>query len=213
MNLKGIWEYAYLYCKTHGINEDSLYWWRNLPKPTEITDEYFLEELSWCIYNAGMKEAVIRQKWNDLRSIFQFFDAEDIVICENEIFDMIVPVFNHKKKAEAVIASSKKVLNDRPIRNKISSMSDSEALEYLESYPFIGKITKYHIARNIGFDVVKPDRHLVRIADFLSYENPNSLVDDISLIVNEKKGFIDYILWQWLALEGQDAYINIKKYL
>lgn len=40
----------------------------------------------------------------------------------------------------------------------------AEVLAWCASLPWIGQITKYHLAKNLGADVAKPDRWLERIA-------------------------------------------------
>lgn len=203
MDLQGLWQYALNYCREGGSDLD---YWRNLPKPAEIEECYFFSELTWCIYNAGMKETVIRQKWSNIQELYFNFNA-DMVVSESEFIRFAAPgIFNHKLKTEAVIKSAKMIVNDRPINKKLGSMSEVEALTYFKTYPFIGDVTKYHIARNVGFDVVKPDRHLVRITEFLNYEAPDKLVREIANITGERKGFIDYVLWQWLSWQGHNAY-------
>lgn len=159
-----------------------------------------------------MKEVVIRKKWSDINNLYYNFDTDMVVKYSDNIRFNSTAIFNHKAKTEAVIKSASIIINDRPINKKLDILSEAEALNYFKSYPFIGDITKYHIARNVGFDVVKPDRHLVRIAEFLNYSSPNELVQGIANITRERKGFIDYILWQWLAWQGKEAYEIMKKY-
>ncbi|HUW65883.1 MAG TPA: hypothetical protein VMW83_14560, partial [Spirochaetia bacterium] len=60
----------------------------------------------------------------------------------------------------------------------------------------------YHLARNVGLDVVKPDRHMVRLAQYLQYSSPDELVSEIASETGERKGLIDFVLWRWLAWMG-----------
>lgn len=136
------------------------------------------------------------------------FDADTIVTHSSDVVDMVMAFFAHRKKAEAVVAGAVKVARDRPMADRLANLSETEALEYLESFPFIGKVTRYHLARNVGFDVVKPDRHLVRLAQAYDCDSPDTLVSVISEQTGERKGFIDYILWQWMAWGGQPQDVN-----
>lgn len=208
--LKDIWKYALDYCRLHGVDEQAINYWKNLPKPNEISDGYFLEELAWCIFNAGFRESVIRSKWEAIRSTYQFFNVDAVIRCEKKIAEMMKHVFNNKRKIQAVIDCAKKIKLESPISERLSKMTEAEILEYLKSYPYIGDITKYHIARNIGVDCVKPDRHLVRLSAFMGFASPDDMVNEIAMLTGEKKGFIDYILWQWLSWEGDKAYNKIK---
>jgi len=209
VNLLGIWNFALNFCVEGGAN---LEYWRNLPRPADISEKFFFSELTWCIYNAGMKETLIRQKWPALTDAFHDFDADMIVSNFSQVWAVALKVFNHPGKCDAVINSAINIIKDRPINEKMASMTEDEALKYFQSYPYIGRVTRYHIARNVGFDVVKPDRHLVRIAEFLKYQTPDALVQEIANLTGERKGFIDYIIWQWLSWQGQSAYETLKLY-
>ena len=66
-----------------------------------------------------------------------------------------------------------------------------DKLAYLESLPWIGPTTKYHLARNIGIDCVKPDRHLKRLAQRFGYATPDDLCRDIMNEVGGRLGMID----------------------
>lgn len=180
--------------------------WRNLPRPSEVNDRYFLSELAWCVYNAGMSEQIVAKKWPALKEAYREFDAKEILHNREDVLADALKVVNHPEKAKAVVFSVEKVLRDGPIGELLSRMKVGEALEYFHSYPYIGNVTKYHLARNVGFDVAKPDRHLIRLAKILGYDSPGELVAEIAELTGEKKGFVDYVLWLWLSREGKHAY-------
>lgn len=76
----------------------------------------------------------------------------------------------------------------------------AERLEYLETLPFIGPITKYHLARNLGIDVAKPDRHLVRIAKQFGYSDVQQMCKEVSEKTGDRIGTVDLVLWRFLNL-------------
>jgi endonuclease III len=80
-----------------------------------------------------------------------------------------------------------------------------DKIEYLDSLPWIGPITKYHLARNIGIDTVKPDRHLVRLAKRYGYNSPLELCKEIQKTIPESLGVIDLILWRYCNLNTKDC--------
>ncbi len=75
-----------------------------------------------------------------------------------------------------------------------------ERLDYLDSLPWIGPITKYHLARNLGIDVAKPDRHLQRIADCFKYYDVQKMCNTISIQTGERIGTIDLVLWRGMEM-------------
>ncbi len=189
----------------HGLTQEDIEYWHNLPSPSEITDRFFFSELTWVIYNAGMKEALIRSKWPAIE--WAYFGFEPIVVFtyRERSISLALSVINHLGKANAVADGAAKILEDGPMNTKLPQMSEADILEYFETFPYIGRVTRYHLARNIGYDVVKPDRHLVRLAEALDYpgfDGPDALVQEVSLLVGERKGYVDYIFWRWLSIEG-----------
>lgn len=80
-------------------------------------------------------------------------------------------------------------LQDRPI-------------EALRSLPFMGPATTRHLAKNIGFDVVKPDRHLLRIAAVAQFSSPDELCRAISALVGDRLSVVDSVLWRYATLRS-----------
>lgn len=137
----------------------------------------FRNEAIWVILNSGMKAQVARlihkRIWKAI--------VDGINISE---------VFKHKGKVEAI----KKILVE------YNSMFDgylkaSHKIEYLQEIPFIGAITKYHLAKNLGHDCVKPDRHLVRIGKMYGMCCEN-LCEQISKETGDKVCVVDIVLWR-----------------
>lgn len=202
-DLRVLWDRAYSECEKLGPEvAREMEYMNHLPWPGHVDDGDFLSDLAWCVYNGGMRQAVIRAKWPALMDAFSGFWPDYVVDPERRCVEKALKVINHRGKAEAIVKAAQKVLEDSPIGHKLESLSDSEALDYLQTYPYIGPITRYHLARNLGFDVVKPDRHLVRLARALDYGSPDALVSEIAKLTGERKGFIDYVLWRWLATRG-----------
>jgi len=137
----------------------------------------FAQEAVWVILNSGMKEQIARKISNKIYAALE----QGIDISE---------VFGHKGKVAAikyVINNSGKLFEGYVLaKDKIS---------YLKTIPFIGNITCYHLAKNLGHDCVKPDRHLVRIAQQYS-TTPEKLCQNISNEVGDKKSVVDIVIWR-----------------
>ena len=89
-----------------------------------------------------------------------------------------------------------------------------EKVNYLGTLPYIGNITKFHLARNLGLNFVKYDIWIQRLGVALyGDENLVDLVNNTKLLPEikdacdimfeklfnltlEKKGFIDVVLWR-----------------
>ena len=102
-------------------------------------------------------------------------------------------VFGHKGKTTAIDQAweSKFELFDK----LLGCNSPEETLAYCESLPFIGKITKYHLAKNCGAQVAKPDRWLIRVANE-SGEGVQELCERISSESGDKVSVVDNVIWR-----------------
>lgn len=79
-----------------------------------------------------------------------------------------------------------------------------DQLMYLESLPWIGPITKYHLARNLGIDVAKPDRHLTKLAELMGFKDVQTMCDEVHRKTGERVGVVDVVLWRYCNLTGLD---------
>jgi hypothetical protein len=70
-----------------------------------------------------------------------------------------------------------------------------EQLAWLRKLPWIGKITAYHMAKNLGVDCCKPDRHLVRLAQVIDSE-PETLCHDLAAATGDRVATVDTVLWR-----------------
>jgi hypothetical protein len=81
-------------------------------------------------------------------------------------------------------------------------LKDVEAIGKL---PFMGPTMRYHLARNIGLDTVKPDLHLWRLAKHYKFDSPIKMCEYIQSRRTERLGVIDLILFygasEWGSLE------------
>lgn len=199
------WRKAYAYATEH-LPDAAFEYWRNLPHPSQVDDRWFMAEATWIILNSGFKESLLRKKWPLFQDILWDFDVDLILSDPETCVASALAVINYPRKIRAIISAAEIVRRDRPMGPKLGSMSPEEALAYFETFPFIGPITCFHLARNVGFDVVKPDRHLVRLAAAVGASTPAELVEPIHVATGERRGFIDYVFWYWLSNMTPEEY-------
>ena len=146
---------------------------------SDITAEIFQWEFVYVVLNSGMKNQVAEK-------IFQNY------------VKIGLDAVKHPLKKKAVAESEVKykcwfrMLKDRK--------TDLERLEYLEALPHIGKVTKFHLARNIGLNVAKPDRHLSRIAEICGYVDVQLMCKELSEKTGARVGTVDVVLWRFCNL-------------
>lgn len=147
--------------------------------PKDFDKEYFFREYCWVVINSGMKNKIAEK-------IFEkFWNNGDIN------FDEVN--HPHKNKSIRYVFSRLDFIYNHFITSK-------NKLEFLKALSHIGDITKYHLARNLGLDYAKPDRHLTRIAHFLKYDDVQKFCKAISEFVDDRIGIVDLVLWRFATL-------------
>lgn len=160
------------------IASDDIAWSETITPPSNPED--FAVEAIWIICNSGMKATIARQ-------------IEGRVLAAIKSGRSIHEAFGHKGKAAAM----ETIWSERQrFFNEFNNATDK--LSYLETMPWIGKITKYHLAKNYGVDCAKPDIHLQRLAD-----RENTSVHEMCARLATETGYriatIDVILWRACA--------------
>lgn len=159
--------------------KEEIEWCRNIPKTIDKT--YFFREYCWVVINSGMlnkvAEKIFKRFWNGGQYNFE--------------------AIGHPNKNRSI----REVYNSLD-RYYYQFENTKNILKFLESLPHIGKITKYHLARNLGVDIAKPDRHLVRISEFFGYKDVQKFCKAIAEQVHEKIGVVDLVFWRFAELHS-----------
>lgn len=186
------------FCRENGFARE-IEWCENRPTLNQMLDRDVLREYIWVVLNSGMRNAVIEAKWKQISEAFRFFDLKAILDDPDAVLRDALEIFGHYNKIDAIIQFAKQLWkHDLAFRRKVNE----DPLKTLVELPFIGPVTKYHLARNLGFDFIKPDRHLVRLADrygMTAFE----LCNEIHKKTGRKLGVIDVILWRSCERKGQ----------
>lgn len=158
--------------------QSDIAWAEALVPPTDADD--FALEIIFVICNSGMKNTVAR-------TIYQ-------LVKENLLLGRpALGTFGHKGKCAAM----DHIWSNRE-RLLAEYMAAPDKLAYAASLPWIGDITKYHVVKNFGADVVKPDVHLARLAKH-HQTTPHRLCVAISRETGFRIATVDTILWRACA--------------
>ena len=154
---------------------DEVDWAQNVRAPE--SPRAFAREYVWVVLNSGLRNQVAQGIWAKLRPVL-------------ETGGRASEVYGHEQKAAAIDD-----VWDRQgeLFNAFCSVEDK--LAFCESLPWIGPITKFHLAKNLGDDVAKPDRHLERVAD-VSGEGVQELCQRLADASGNRIGVVDLVIWR-----------------
>lgn len=166
---------------------------------TPLTEHRFLSEAAWVVLSSGMRESVVRAVFPAIAAAFAGFStASEAAAAVKKGRTKALRVFRHAGKIDAIIAIVAHV-NDIGLA-AVSHRLACEGATYLRTLPYIGPVTVYHLAKNLGQDVAKPDRHLVRIAHACGYNDPQILCRQLGDFVGDPVPVVDIVLWRFATL-------------
>ena len=173
---------------------------KRLLEPPVLNAEEFAEECIYVILAGGFRQKTAKKKFGEIMSFINGGGE----VCEKNL----MPIFGNANKIRAVI----KIWNNREnFRNRFyEPKTESERLNCLAKLPHIGKITKNHLARNLGISNVKYDVWIQRLGialgksdlqeGFPLNEEVKKLCDkmfaQIERATGLNKGYIDVVLWK-----------------
>ncbi len=186
----------------------------------EVGPNQFFIELVWVIHATGFNAKVVAKLLPRLTPAYGIGeDGSGWDRLGKEAVDSmlarVLPVCNNPQKARAVHSTAKLMADsmfpDDVLRTE--SWEDFRRVRLsspalLAKLPYIGKITCMHLARNIGIlDCVKPDLHLVRLADHWGFKDCVEMClaikpEDMPL------GIVDLCLWMASSTFGT---ISVRK--
>lgn len=161
----------------------------------------FLRETAWVILSSGMRESVVRRAYPGVCDAFGWFESlGDIVQDPARHVSAALDAFNHRGKLEGV-AFAVQWVYEKGVQVILEGVAN-EGPKWLCEIPFIGPVTACHLAKNLGFPVAKPDRHLVRLAPLLGFESVASLCDAVAGQTGDSPQIVDLIFWRYATLSG-----------
>lgn len=171
-------DFTYMLLALGAQGEKDVVWAEALCEPEDA--EAFAAEVIFVVCNSGMKNTVARG----------IFDRCVLALEEGRgVFE----VFKHPAKAAAI----EKIWRDREAL-LAGYLAAADKLAFARRLPWIGPITSYHVVKNFGADVAKPDVHLQRLADRESC-TAQALCERLARETGMRVATVDTILWRACA--------------
>jgi hypothetical protein len=175
--------------------------WQRQLSIDSLSETQFLREAAWVVLSSGMRESIVRGRFPRVSAAFLDWESSDRITKNGDSCRInALACFNHRGKIDAILEIVRHVYVSGFLNVKGKIMTDG--LKYLSQFPYIGPVTSFHLAKNIGFQVVKPDRHLTRIATSLGYDTPHQMCLEIATAVDEKISVVDLVLWRFASLNN-----------
>lgn len=181
----------------------------------DVTPEQFFREVIWVIHATGFSAKAVGNFFDRLMDAYRGWSFL-IQESKESTIERCRKVVNNPQKIGAVWQIAYNIHEGiEKCGWKQYKQDCLSSPDLLKELPYIGKITCFHLARNIGLlECVKPDLHLVRLAKHWGYSDCIKMCKDIQeQHFNKQKekillGIIDLCLWYACSTFGT---LNIRE--
>ncbi len=173
--------------------------WQRQRLHAGFTEEDLLREAAWVVLCSGFRESVVRNVFDYVSLCFcDWESAEAIARHKSLCIETALHQFKNRRKISA-IAEIAEIICEAGFDRVHAELYD-DPIEKLQALPFIGPTTSWHLAKNLGFNVAKNDRHLARLAVGNGFADAHTLCALIAQETGELAGVVDIILWRYAVL-------------
>ncbi len=159
----------------------------------------FLRESAWVVLSSGFRESAVRRRFPLVSASFLDWVAATSIMSQRAACrSNALQAFGNERKIDAILRIVQRVAADgiEAIRQGIRNGGTA----FLQQLPFIGPVTACHLAKNLGMPIVKPDRHLSRLAQRNGYESAEHMCQTIAAIVGDSVPVIDIVIWRYATI-------------
>ncbi len=176
--------------------------WQADMKSADWSESTFLRESAWVVLSSGFREETLRRRFPLVSAAFLDWEsASSIMSCRESCRSNALQAFANIRKMDAILEIVRRVTVEGidAIRDGLKT----GGTEFLQRFPFIGPVTACHLAKNLGMSIVKPDRHLARLATHTGYGTADQMCRTIAGIVGDTLPVIDVVLWRYATITDQ----------
>lgn len=160
------------------------------------TDRELLAEYGWVVVSCGMTANVTKKLWPGLTEGFRQWQPAAVAANRREVRVAALGVLKNPRKIDAILDYAEDLVQNPGQISRLAAMPVKEVLAYLQTLPWVGPTSRYHLARNLGWDVVVQTGPVPRLAAFLG-RTPEELVTTTARTVGERVRTVDLVLWNW----------------
>ncbi|MFZ5816148.1 MAG: hypothetical protein ACOY93_12685 [Bacillota bacterium] len=196
MNYKALYDHALDHLRaTDPDPEGRLAGWRG-EVPGSRTDQDLLAEYGWVVVSCGMTAHVTGKLWPGLTEAFRRWEPAAVAAHPIDVRTAALNLLKNPRKIEAILHYADDLARHPNQMARLAAMEIKEVLAYLQTLPWVGATSRYHLARNLGWDVVVRTGPVPRLAAYL-LTTPEELVARTAREVGERIRTVDLVLWNW----------------
>ena len=172
--------------------------WQRRTNLDRFTETELLRESAWVILCTGFREAIVRRIFGHISLCFCDWESSSAIVAADPACKIAArSSFRNEAKLNAIfgVAAFVHELGFQVFKTSVVS----EPIRQLRRLPFIGPVTVWHLAKNLGLNVAKPDRHLVRLSNGLGFRDTEEFCSAIAEVSGEDVKVIDLIIWRYLV--------------
>lgn len=173
--------------------------WQEEVTLNHLDEPTFLRESAWVVLSAGFRETVLCRRFGKISEAFLNWSSADLIMRKRETCrsDALL-AFGNQRKIDAILVIVERVSAEgiETIRKGITY----RGTDFIRELPFMGPITARHLAKNLGIMMVKPDRHLTRMAAKTGYDSAEQMCRTIAEVVGDSLSVIDIVIWRYSTI-------------
>ena len=170
-------------------------YWQESRDANRFSESDFLREAAWVILCSGFRERVVAAKFHAISAAFLSWEsAQAVVLAHRRCRTRALRVFRNPAKIDAILDVAS-YLHETGF-DTVWAECQQRPVTFLNRFRFVGPVTALHLAKNLGFDVAKPDRHLLRVAAATGHESPEALCRELANALDEPVGVVDLVIWR-----------------
>lgn len=204
MNTLALWEHALDHL--HATAPDPaamLAGWRG-EEPGRATDTDLLREYGWVVACCGLTPQVMLKHWDRFSEAFMGWDPARVAARPLDVRIAALGVVRNPRKIDTIIAFGDDLAREPGQMARLAAKPTKGVLAWMSTLPFVGANNRYHLARNLGWDVVVRSGPVVRLAAYL-LTTSEDLCAAIAAETGERMRTVDLVLWYWGHQVGDAA--------
>jgi len=187
---------AYSYVQHAGLSAE-VDWQREVDF-AGFTERELLREHAWVTLCSGFRESVVRRAFDHVSLCFCDWESAASIVSAGDICcATAASSFANRLKLKGIFSAAKYI--SEVGFDEFKQLVLADPINQLQKLSFIGPITSWHLAKNLGLDVAKPDRHLIRLSERLGFRNADHLCRELAAITGEQAKVVDLIVWRYIA--------------